>query len=324
MSFNSANEKPVTLIHRAVGSEAKTHTSCYFWREQIDTVLCASFRQHRRVRSAGEGARVGLPTATRSERRWILLTGSHPSTVRNTTYDMAFLFIITFLLERDAILPFSGDRANSTVSLKSQGAMKHEGFVDEGFALKEGPSEIHLHELSHLWWQHLAALSRDVFIKECTLTPWGPSNLGIIICQRLSTFSPWKNLLVQPSLSKDIYFLSPPPHFFCLNCVTHQGKNLCQKVLFTLAHWSMDGWVTIPTHTAHRPQTVPLPACVPSCHVAQQNQPGTLRTLKAPILTPDGCGRASSEYTSSENSGFPRWKRAKKREGKTLLCLVKQ
>ena len=81
MSFNSANEKPVTLIHRAVGPEAKIHTSWYFWREQIDTVLCASVRQHRRVRSAGEGARVGLPTATRSERRWILLTGSHPSTV---------------------------------------------------------------------------------------------------------------------------------------------------------------------------------------------------------------------------------------------------
>lgn len=67
----------------------------------------------------------------------------------------------------------------------------------------------------------------------------------------------------------------------------------------------MDGWVSIPTHTPHRPQTVPPPACVPSCHVAQQNQPGTSRTLKAPILTPDGCGRVSSEYTSRENSGFP-------------------
>ena len=110
--------------------------------------------------------------------------------------------------------------------------------------------------------------------------------------------------------------LPSPQFFFCLNCIIHQGMNLCQKLPFKLARLSISGWVTISTNTRHHPQTVPLPACVPSHHITQWNQTSTSPPPKAPILTTDGYSWVSSEYTSNEDDGFPLWKEAKKRGDK--------
>lgn len=79
---------------------------------------------------------------------------------------------------------------------------------------------MHLQELSHLWDNTWAGSSvRKSFYKgTCALILGAPANLGVTICQYHSTFPHWKNVLVQPSLTKDIYLFrsSPTPNFFVL------------------------------------------------------------------------------------------------------------
>ena len=81
----------------------------------------------------------------------------------------------------------------------------------------------------------LAALSRKVFYKRtCSLTLGVPTNLGVTICQCLSTFSHWKNVLVQPSLTKDIYLFRsfPHPNFFLSKLYNPSRDEPLPKIAF--------------------------------------------------------------------------------------------